>query len=131
MKVQPLVAALKAAIESGDTAGVPFGDGKKPDTSSTRYVVAFFDGGRVEDRTLRSRDGWSTVMTAHCYGPSPDGARYAYEHLQWSVLGLRGQVIAGRPLLMPEQLTALPLQRDDSTDKPLFDQISEWRFRTA
>jgi hypothetical protein len=32
---------------------------------------------------------------------------------------------------MPEQLTSLPLQRDDKLSPPLFDAICEWRFRTS
>ena len=128
MSVQPLVAALKSAVE---TAGVAFGDGKKPATATTRYIVAFFDGGTVTDRSLRSRDGWSAVGTLHCYGQTPDAARFAYQALTAAVLGLRGASVGDRVLLMPEQLVSLPLQRDDKADPPLFDQISEWRFRTS
>jgi hypothetical protein len=46
------------------------------------------------------------------------------------VLGLAGQ--DRRPaVLMPEQLTSLPLQRDDDLNPPLFDAVSEWRIRTT
>ena len=126
--VQPLVSALKAAVEA---AGVAFGDGKKPATATTRYIVAFFDGGRVEDSSLASRDGFSVVGTFHCYGQTPDAARFASQKLTAAVLDLRGQTIGDRLLSMPEQLTSLPLQRDDDADPPLFDVVSEWRFATS
>lgn len=131
MNVGPLVAALKAAVESGGTAGVPFGDGRKPSNATTRYIVAWFDAGRVEDSSLRSRDGWSAVGTFHCYGQTPDAARFANARLTSAVLGLVGVTVGSRVLLMPEQVTAVPLQRDDDADPAMFDVISEWRFRTS
>lgn len=131
MNVQPLVEALKATVEAGGSAGVPFGRAKKPATASTRYIVGFFDGGRVEDRSLRSRDGWSTVGTFHCYATNPDGADYAYDRLTASILALHGQTVGDRVLLMPEQLASIPMDRDDKADSPLYDLISEWRFRAT
>ena len=131
MSVAPLIAALKAAVEAGGASGVPFGDGKKPATATTRYIVAWFDGGRVEDRSLRSRDGWSAVGTFHCYGQTPDAARYANQKLTAAVLSLFGQAVGDRVLLMPEQVSTVPLQRDDDADPAMFDVISEWRFRAS
>lgn len=128
MSVAPLVAALKIAVE---TAGVAFGDGKKPAAATTRYIVAWFDGGRVTDRSLRSRDGWSVTGTFHCYGQTPDAARHADAVLRAAVLGLHGATAGDRVLLMPEQVSTVPLQRDDNLSPALFDVISEWRFATS
>jgi hypothetical protein len=125
---KPVIDALKAAVEAG---AVAFGDGRKPAGATTRYVVAWFDAGTVTDRSLRSRDGWECVGTFHAYGTTPDAARFASDVLTGAVLGLAGQTIAGRTVRMPEQLTARPLDRDDDLDPPLFDAISEWRFRTS
>jgi hypothetical protein len=128
LDAQPLITALKTAL---NTAGVALGDGVKPSTTSSRYIVAWFDAGTVEDSSLRSRDGFSLVGTFHCYGTTPEAARFAYDALTAAVLGLRGATVGGRVLLMPEQLTSLPLQRDDKLSPPLFDAICEWRFRTS
>lgn len=131
MNAGPIVAAVKAAVESGGASGVPFGDGVMPSNATTRYIVAWFDPGRVDDRTLRSRDGWSAVGTFHCYGLTPDAARFANDKLTVAILGLHLQTVGGRVLLMPEQVSTVPLQRDDDADPPVFDAISEWRFRTS
>ena len=131
MSVGALAAALKTAVESGGAAGVPFGDGKKPANATTRYIVAWFDGGRVEDSSLRSRDGWSATGTFHSYGQTPDAARFADAKLTASILGLVGSEVGGRLLWMPEQVSSVPLQRDDNLNPPLFDVISEWRFRAS
>lgn len=125
---QPVIDAVKAALTA---VGVAFGDGVKPSTATTRYIVAWFDAGTVEDRSLRSRDGFSVVGTFHCYGQTPEAARFAYKALTTALLGLHRQAVGDRVALMPEQLTALPLQRDDALNPPLFDAISEWRIRTA
>jgi hypothetical protein len=125
---QPVIDALKAALQ---TAGVTLGDGVKPVGATSRYIVAWFDAGTIDDRSLASRDGFSLVGTFHCYGSTPEAARFASQALTAAVLGLHRQQIGGRAVLMPEQLTSLPLQRDDNLNPPLFDAVSEWRFRTS
>ena len=125
---QPVIDALKAALQ---TAGVALGDGVKPATASSRYIVAWFDAGTVTDSSLRSRDGFSLVGTFHCYGTTPEASRFANRALTAAVLALRGQAIGGRMVLAPEQLTALPLQRDDDLNPALFDAVSEWRIPTC
>ena len=124
---QPVIDALKAALQ---TVGVALGDGAKPATTSTRYIVAWFDAGTVDDWSLRTRDGFSFVGTFHCYGQTPEAARFAYRALTAAVLALRGQTVGGRMAMAPEQLTSLPLQRDDDLEPPLFDAVCEWRIRT-
>jgi hypothetical protein len=125
---QPLIDALDAAVTA---AGVAFGDGRKPSDATTRYIVAWFDAGSITDRSLRSRDGFSAVGTFHCYGQTPEAARHAYRVLADVILSLYRAEVGGRVLLMPEQLTSLPLQRDDNLTRPLFDAVCEWRFRTS
>lgn len=126
---QPLVAAIASAVTTG---GVAFGDSTKPaNVGAKPYVVGFFDSGSVENRSLASRDGWSTVGTFHCVGLSPEAARIAVRRLRAVLLGLHRQVIGGRVLLMPEHLAAVPMQRDDDADPTLFIQIDEWRLRTS
>ena len=121
-------AALSAALAASNVA---FGNGKKPATATTRYIVAWFDAGSVSDRSLRSRDGWSQVGTFHCYGQTPEAAQGIYGLLTEAILGLHRTTVDGRVLDMPEQLTALPLQRDDNLSPPLFDFVCEWRFRAS
>jgi hypothetical protein len=126
--VQPVIDALRTALAAD---GVAFGDGAKPKTATTRYVVAWIDAGTVDDWSLLSRDGFSLVGTFHCYGETPEAARFANSKLTAAVLALAGQVLGGRMALMPENLTSLPLQRDDDLNPPLFDAVSEWRIRTT
>lgn len=128
---QPFVTAVAAALAAGPSP-VSFADSAKPASVGTRpYVVGFFDSGTVEDRSLLSRDGWSTVGTFHCVGLSPEASRIAVRKLRAAILGMHRQVIAGRQVLMPEHLTAVPMQRDDDADPTLFIQIDEWRIRTS
>lgn len=126
---QPVVAAVKAAVEA---LGVAFGDAQKPTALAGRpYVVAWFDAGTVDDRSLLSRDGWSIVGTFHSVGLTPEAARIAARAVRTAVLGLHRTVIGGRGVLMPENLSSLPLQRDDDVNPPIFDQIDEWQIRTS
>lgn len=120
-----------ALRDSLTAKGVAFGNAKKPANATSRYIVAWFDAGTVSDRSLRSRDGFSQVGVFHCYGQTPEASQFAYDALTSAVLGLRGATVDGRVLLMPEQLTARPLDRDDDLNPPLFDAICEWRFRTS
>lgn len=126
---QPVIAAIKAAVEG---AGFAFGDSRKPAVVGTKpWVVAWFDAGIVEDRTMRSRDGWSMVGTFHSVGLTPEAARIAARAVRNAVLGLHLAVIDGRTVQMPENLSSLPMQRDDDVDPPIFDQVDEWRIRTT
>ena len=125
---QPIIDALKGALT---TAGVALGDGVKPAGATTRYIVAWFDAGTVTDASLRARDGFDVVGTFHCYGQTPEAARFAHRALTGAVLALRGQPVGDRHVLAPEQLTSLPLQRDDDASPPLFDAVCEWRIPTC
>lgn len=128
---QPLIDAIKAAVIAG---GVAFGDGAKPaNVGNTPYIVAFFDAGAVESQSLKSRDGWSTTVAAHCSGLSPEAARIAVRRLKAAMLDLHGQVIDGRQVRVMSQdgWRPPPMQRDDDADPTLFIQYDEWRFYTS
>lgn len=126
---RPVVDAIEAAVIAG---GVAFGDGVKPaDVGTKPYVVAFFDSGTVDNRSLKSRDGWVITGTFHNSGLTPDAARIATVKLRAAILGLHGQTIAGRQVKMPENLVARPMDRDDDADPPLFIQVDEWRLRLS
>lgn len=127
--VQPIVSAVKTAVES---RGVLFGDGGKPANVGTKpWIVAWPDGGTYSSRSLRGGDGWSMVLTAHCVGLTPESARIAAAKLSGALYSLFLTTVDGRQVQFPEQLSALPLQRDDDSDPPLFVQIVEWRLRTS
>lgn len=125
---QPLIDAVKAAVVAG---GVAIGDGIKPANATTRWLVAWFDGGTIDDRSLRSRDGFTLTVTLHGFGLSPEAARFAIRKARDGILGLHRAVVDGRTVQMPEQLVGLPMQRDDDVDPPLFLQIDEWRIKTS
>ncbi len=124
---QPLIDAVKAAV-----TGIAYAEGKKPTVAAgLPYVVAWFDGGTVENRSLRSRDGFSLVATFHCYGSSPDAVRFAVRKVRAAVLSLFGDAVGGRTVLMPEHLPPPPMDRDDDLQPPLWWQADEWRLRTT
>ena len=126
---QPLVAALAAAMAA---QGIAYAEGKKPTvTAGSPYIVGWFDSGTVENRSLMSRDGWSTVVTLQSYGNSPESVRVAVRKGRAAVLALYGQAVAGRTVQLPSQSPPPPMQRDDDVQPPLFWQSDEWRIRTA
>jgi hypothetical protein len=126
---QPLIDAIKAEVTA---AGVAIAEGKKPTVSAGRpYIVAFYDSGAVDDRSLRSRDGWAMVGSFQCAGLSPESARFAARKLRGALLALHGATFGDRALQMPAHLGPLPMQRDDDAEPVLFIQIEEWRLRLS
>jgi hypothetical protein len=129
--VAPLVAAVRAGL-AAHPAAVAFAEATQPaDTAGRPYIVAFFDPGTIENRSMRSRDGWSTVGSFQCAGRSPESARVAVRALRTVVLGLVGAPFAGGTLRVPEHLPAAPMDRDEDAQPVLFIQIDEWRFRLS
>jgi hypothetical protein len=127
---QPLLDALRAAVTA---QGVAYEEARKPEVVGARpYIVAFFDSGRVESRSLRGRDGWSTVGTFHCSGLSPESVRFAVNRLRAAVLGLHGQTVDDLQVhVVVGDFRPPPMDRDDDADPPLFIQVDEWRLRTT
>lgn len=125
---QPLIDAIKTAVTA---LGVAIDVGRKPAAATTRYIVMWPDGGNVENRSLRSRDGWSTVLAFQCYGLTPEAAGYASRKLREAVFGLHLTVVGGRTVQMPEHQPPPPLSRDDDADPAIFMQYDEFRIRTT
>lgn len=124
-----LTAAVKTALT---TAGVPTGVGVKPAPDGTKpYVVIWPDGGVRSAWTMKANDGSAEVWVCHCYGLTEDSASVALAKLTTAVYGLHRQVIGGRLVQFPEQISAVPLQRDDDVNPPLFDLTVEWRLSTS
>ncbi len=127
---QPVLDAIEASVTA---AGVAYAEGRKPQVAAgLPYIVAFFDSGVVEHRSLRMRDGWSTVGTFHCSGLTPQSARHAVRALRTAVLGMHGQTVDGRLVHVPVTgFVSPPMQRDDDADPSLFIQVDEWRIRLS
>lgn len=125
----PLIAELKNRVTS---AGVAFGEARKPSVAAGRpYVVAFFDSGTIDNRSLSSRDGWSLYCSFQCAGLTPESTRFAVTKLRGAILSLHLAQVRGRTVLMPVHEFPAPMTRDDEADPPLFVQIDEWRIRTT
>ena len=126
---EPLITAIKGAVTA---AGVLIADSRKPDGVGNKpYIVAFFDAGRVEDKSLRSRDGFSLYASFQCAGLEPWSARFAVHRLRQAVLSMAGTSVGGMTVLMPSHEYPGPMTRDDDADPALFVQIDEWRFRVG
>lgn len=126
---QPLVDAVIAAVQA---RGVPFGDGTVPTRDGTKpWIVGWFDAGTHDDDSLRGNDGWSVILTAHCLGLSAEAARIAAAHLAVALRNVYGTTVDGRIVHAPEQITALPVSRDDTTTPAQWDAVVEWRLRTS
>lgn len=128
LSAQPLVDAVISAVQA---RGVPFGDGVVPTRVGTKpWIVGWFDAGTTDDDSLRGDDGWSIVLTAHCLGLSAEAARIAAAYLTVALRAVYGTTVAGRVVHRPEQLTALPVARDDTQTPVQWDAVVEWRLRT-
>lgn len=125
---RPLVAALEAAITG---QGVAYGDGEKPTaTAGHAYVVGWPDSGTVDDRSLKSRDGFSLLAPLQVYGFDPDSVRWAVGKVRAAMFGLHGTTVAGRTVQMPSHFAG-PLSRDDDADPPIWMQYEEFRLRLS
>lgn len=126
---QPIVDAVLTAVRQ---QGVPIADGELPIREGTKpWVVAWFDAGTLGPNTLAAQDAWSVTMTAHCLGLSAEAARIAAAKLAVAVQSLYRTTVAGRVVQMPEQITAMPVSRDDGADPAEFDATVEWRLRLS
>jgi hypothetical protein len=124
------VTALTDAV--APSVGVPVGVGKQPTRDGTKpWVVIWPDGGLRSAVTMRANDGLAETWVCHCFGLTPESAGVAERKLATAIYALHRATIGGRLVQYPEQLSTVPLQRDDTADPPLFDLISEWRLRTS
>jgi hypothetical protein len=80
---------------------------------------------------MKANDGTEETWVCHCFGLTPESAAVAVGKLTTAIYGLYRQTVGGRVVHYPEQLSALPLSRDDTANPPLFDLVVEWRLRTS
>lgn len=123
--------ALTAALIP--TIDIPVGVGAQPTRDGTKpFIVIWPDAGMGAPRTMR-RDEPAAVETwvCHCLGLTPESAAVAVRKLAAAVYALHRTVVGGRLVQWPEQLSAVPLTRDDDADPPLYDFVVEWRFTTS
>jgi hypothetical protein len=124
--VTALTAAVVAAVDFPVGVGVqPTRDGTKP------FAVIYPDAGVRSALTMKANDGIDETWICHCFGLTPESATVAVGKLTAAVYGLYRQTVAGRTVHYPEQLSALPLSRDDTASPALFDLVVEWRLRTS
>lgn len=125
--------ALTSAVATSLTAaGIAVGVGKQPANVGTKpFVVIWPDGGMQSPVTMKANDGLSEAWVCHCYGLTEESAAVALRKLREVVYGLHRQIIGGRMVQYPEQLSALPLSRDDDVVPPLYDLAVEWRISTS
>jgi hypothetical protein len=126
---QPYADAIKAALTA---QGIAHDEGRKPTVAAgLPYIVWWLDPGSVEDRSMRSRDGFSLVVVLQCYGFGPDAVRFALRKGRLAVASLASATVAGRVLMVPSQDPPPPMQRDDGADPPLWWQSDVWRLHTS
>jgi hypothetical protein len=129
--VSPMIAAIRTAIVG---AGLPFGDANRPNFDATNrrpYVVGWFDGGQVIDRTMRYRDGMVLGCVFHTYGYAPDSVRGARRALIDALLSLHGTTAGGWVASVPVPQSPIPMDRDSAVSPPLYWQTDEVSIRLA
>lgn len=126
---QPLIDAIEAAVVA---QGVAIGNGEKPDVADgDPYIVHWAGSGAVDDRTMRSRDGFFLTVPFQVYGFDPDSIRWAVKKLRTAVLSLHRTTVDGRAVQMPSHVEPPPMSRDDDADPTLWWQYDEWRIRLS
>lgn len=114
------------------TVGVPVGVGKQPTRDGTKpWVVIWPDAGVRSAVTMKANDGYAETWVCHCFGLTPDSAAVAARLLTAAIYDLHQDTVGGRLVQFPEQTSAVPLQRDDDADPPLWNYVMEWRLRTS
>lgn len=128
VNVNPLVDALRSSLAA---VGVPFGDSNRPSdvTIGKPYVVAFFDGGRVWDRSLLSRDQVSLSVVFFTYAETPGSARVGRSKLIAAIESLAGQTFGGWVCHLPVHVETLPMEREDKVNPPLYWSTDDFMFR--
>lgn len=130
VNINPLVAALDAACTS---RGVPFGDSNKPTdvVPDSPYVVCHTDGGLLTDKSLRSRDGIRVSLVLHTYAWSPDGVRAGRRKVIDALYSVVGSALGGWIVNVPVHQEALPIEREDQPNPPLYWQTDAFTVRLS
>lgn len=119
---------IKAAVEPA----VPLGYGRQPTRVGTKpWVVAWPDAGNVYAATMRWTDGEDLTITFRQYGLTPESAAVADRRVKTACFAQLNTVVDGRRVFAVEQLTAVPLAREDEQDPPVFVYVTEFRFRST
>jgi hypothetical protein len=126
------VSALTDAVTAALAPAIQVGVGKQPTRDGTKpWVVIWPDSGVRSAATMKANDGYAETWVCHCWGLTEASARVAERKLADAIYALHTDTVGGRLVQFPEQLSAVPLQRDDAADPPLFNLIAEWRLRTS
>ena len=129
VNAQPLVDAIEAAVTA---QGVAIGNGEKPTVAAGKpWVVHWMDAGTVDDRSMRSRDGFLLTAPFQVYGFDPDSIRIAVRKVRAAILGLHGMTVDGRTVQRPVHEPSPLMSRDDDADPEQWMQYEEWRIRTT
>lgn len=125
LDVNQLVSALDTAVTA---AGIPFGDSNRPTdvVQDQPYVVAFFDGGRIFDRTLVGRDGVELSLTLSTYAWAPDSVRVGRRKAVNAVFGLARTTVGTWRVHTPVHSAALAIEREDKLTPPLYWQTDDF-----
>lgn len=122
---------IKAAVQL-DPNGIPLGYGKQPTRVGTKpWVVAWPDAGTVYAATMKWNDGRDLTITFRCYGLTPESAAVAVRRVESAAYAQAYTTVDGRHIQYPEQLTAVPLAREDEADPPTYVYVVEWKFRST
>ena len=121
------------ALTSLLSLDIPVGVGKQPTRDGTKpWVVIWPDAGVRSALTMQANDGAAETWVCHHYGLTVESAEVALKKMTAAVYALyRQQSADGRTVQFPEQLSAVPLQRDDTANPPLWDYVTEWRIPTS
>jgi hypothetical protein len=124
------VTALTDAL--APTVGVPWVSGSSPPgTARKPWVVIWPDAGVRSAVTMKANDGYAETWVCHCFGLTPDSAAVAARLLTAAIYNLHQDIVRAGWCSSPEQTSAVPLQRDDDADPPLWNYVMEWRLRTS
>lgn len=125
-------ALTTAIVAAANTAGLPVGVGKEPTHAANRpWAVIWPDGGMRTSTHLAVGGGYAETWTCHHYGLTPESADVAVRILTDAVHALHLADVGGRRVLLPEQLSAIPMTVDRDADPPLYDLTVEWRLSTT
>lgn len=130
---------IKDAVQDGDR--VRLGYGRQPElvyvtqadgTKNPKpWVVAWPDAGNVFAATMRWTDGEDLTITFRQYGLTPESAKVADRRVKAACFAQLNTTVDGRRVFAVEQLTAVPLSREDEQDPATFVYVTEFRFRST
>lgn len=101
-------------------------DGEVPNLPVMPYVVLWTRSPhRTSDRLCGASANADAWFQTSAVGEHPDGVRAVQEHVHGLLLDARLSV-AGRSMALVRHLAAPTIQRDDTTDPPVFVGADQW-----